>query len=161
MAKTIKYLIINLVFFSNGLFLKSNAQNFDINVLKQTNLNRNKNLDNFFINTSQIMPYVGSFTPVVMYTIGALTKNKGVQKNAIEASISVGVNALSTYIIKHSINRPRPVISYPYLTPLESRAKWSFPSGHTSNAFNIATTLSLQYKKWYYILLYYGFPYCV
>ncbi|MDE3143017.1 MAG: phosphatase PAP2 family protein [Bacteroidota bacterium] len=52
---------------------------------------------------------------------------------------------------KYLINRPRPYTSYPGLIyPYDNSEKaLSFPSGHTSLAFNTAATLSIRFHKWY------------
>jgi membrane-associated phospholipid phosphatase len=60
-------------------------------------------------------------------------------------------SAAITYILKHAINRDRPFITYPSLDPAISVSSASFPSGHTSNSFALATSLSLAYPKWYVI----------
>lgn len=39
----------------------------------------------------------------------------------------------------------------PQYTPYEYDSSPSFPSGHVSFAFTTATSLSLQYKKWYVV----------
>ena len=54
--------------------------------------------------------------------------------------------------MKYAINRPRPFESYPYeIEKLASAGSPSFPSGHTSEAFSTATSLSLAFPKWYVI----------
>ena len=62
---------------------------------------------------------------------------------------AIGINAVITFSLKYSINRTRPYITYPNINPYNLQSDPSFPSGHTSYAFATATTLSLQYKKWY------------
>jgi membrane-associated phospholipid phosphatase len=152
MAKKLKQVFITFLLFQFCILGTIQAQNFEINVLKQTNLNRNKNLDGFFTTTSDVMPYVGSGLPFAHYIYGITTKDKKAQQIAIGGIINVGINGLSTYIIKQAVNRDRPAVTYPFLTPLEPRIKYSFPSGHTSNAFNTAMYYSLKYKKWYYVV---------
>jgi membrane-associated phospholipid phosphatase len=127
-----------------------NAQNFDINVLKITNQNRNKNLDNFFVNYSNMVGVTTVGTPIVVYTIGLLKKNKSMQINGINLAVSAGINSVLTVALKNTVNRDRPGVTYPtQLSPLYPLTKHSFPSGHTSSAFNTATKLTMQYPKWY------------
>jgi membrane-associated phospholipid phosphatase len=142
------FIILILLFLCQPSF----AQNFDINTLKQTNLNRNKNLDGFFCGVSNTITYTSIGTPLIIYGSGIISKNKKLQQQGINAFISIGLTGASTYVLKHSFNRPRPVVSYPFLTPLENRTQYSFPSGHTSSAFNTATTLSMMRKKWYVVV---------
>jgi membrane-associated phospholipid phosphatase len=139
--------ILFFLFVSNICF----AQNFDINVLKQTNLNRNKNFDGFFTTWGKVSPYVSVATPLALYSIGIAKHDKKLQRQGIEQAIGITICSGATYILKHAIDRPRPGVTYPILTPLEPLTHFSFPSGHTSSAFYTATAFSLQFKKWYYI----------
>jgi membrane-associated phospholipid phosphatase len=126
------------------------AQNLDIDILKITNQQRNKNLDPFFTTYSDMVGATTIGTPIVLYTIGLLKKNKAMQTNGINMAISAGINGILTFSVKQIVNRDRPAVTYPtQLSPLYSLTKHSFPSGHTSSAFNTATTLVMQYPKWY------------
>ena len=54
--------------------------------------------------------------------------------------------------MKRIIDRPRPFITYSgYIIPRSGAGDPSFPSGHTSMSFSIATSLSISYPKWYII----------
>lgn len=54
--------------------------------------------------------------------------------------------------LKAIVRRPRPYVKYEDdLIPVTTERSFSFPSGHTSFAFSTATSLSLQYPKWYVI----------
>ena len=70
------------------------------------------------------------------------------------AMIGAGLVASSgiTYVMKRAINRPRPFVTYPDIQKLTDGGSPSFPSGHTSIAFAAATSLSLEYPKWYVIV---------
>lgn len=73
----------------------------------------------------------------------------------VTQAVTVGVTAA----LKRAINRPRP---YAALTGVDARDRhhtgddifdpYSFPSGHTSSAFAIASSLSLSYPEWYVIV---------
>lgn len=54
-------------------------------------------------------------------------------------------------IIKHLVNRPRPFITYPFIEKVTGENSPSFPSGHTSDAFTLAISLSFFFPKWYVI----------
>jgi undecaprenyl-diphosphatase len=74
------------------------------------------------------------------------------QLKAWQMAAGIGFTAVVTYGLKYSVNRKRPYETYTDIVPYESRATDpSFPSGHTSFVFSMATTLSLQYKKWYIV----------
>jgi membrane-associated phospholipid phosphatase len=126
------------------------AQNLDIDILKITNQQRNQNLDNFFVTYSDAVGFTTVGAPIALYTIGIIRKNKTMQTNGINMGISAGINAALTVAAKQIVNRNRPGVTYPtQLSPLYTLTKHSFPSGHTSSAFNTATTLCMYYPKWY------------
>ena len=74
------------------------------------------------------------------------------KEKALEMIAAAAVNMGTTLIIKYSVNRDRPFITYPDITRKTSAMTPSFPSGHTSTAFNAATSLSLAYPEWYVIV---------
>jgi membrane-associated phospholipid phosphatase len=127
------------------------AQNFDINTLKKINLSRNKKLDNLFCGISNSVSYTTIAMPLSYYTIGLIKKDKKLQQQAFVDLAAIGLNSIVTIGLKNSVNRPRPAVTYPYLSPLEGLTKHSFPSGHTSLAFCDAMNFSLCAKKWYYV----------
>ncbi|HEU4718905.1 MAG TPA: phosphatase PAP2 family protein, partial [Bacteroidia bacterium] len=53
--------------------------------------------------------------------------------------------------LKYTVNRPRPFVTYPDIIKKTKAGSKSFPSGHTSSAFALATSVSLAYPKWYVI----------
>jgi membrane-associated phospholipid phosphatase len=67
----------------------------------------------------------------------------------------IGATLLSSTIItttlKFTIDRDRPFVTYPDIQKLTGAGSPSFPSGHTSEAFATATSLSLAFPKWYVI----------
>lgn len=62
---------------------------------------------------------------------------------------AMAVSAGTTLLLKYSIDRPRPFETYSFIVKLSDAGSPSFPSGHTSNAFATATSLSLAIPKWY------------
>jgi len=55
-------------------------------------------------------------------------------------------------ILKNTVKRERPFNSYPDIQKETSGGGYSFPSGHTSDAFSLATSVTLAYPKWYVIV---------
>jgi len=66
-------------------------------------------------------------------------------------AVCIALNEGITYSTKHIVNRPRPYATYSDLDNQTTENDASFPSGHTSNAFALATSLSLNFPKWYVI----------
>ena len=90
--------------------------------------------------------------------IGALATGADTRP-ALEMTLTQGANFATTYALKRLISRPRP---YAALDDIVARDRghqgdeifdpYSFPSGHTSSAFAIATSLSLSYPEWYVVV---------
>lgn len=129
------------------------AQNWDINTLKSVNIHRDKSLDKAFDGISKSVKPLVIAAPLMSLANGFLIQKDSISKvNAINLTIAVGGNATITYITKKIVQRERPYDRYPELDPYNMEHSYSFPSGHTSNAFALATSLSMTYKKWYVVV---------
>jgi len=127
------------------------SQNIDINVLRDINLNRNKQLDGVFRGITNSAVPVAISTPIVLYGIGILTKDSVTTSKSYYIGLTVLTATVLSTALKYSINRPRPFETYPDIEKLTSGGSPSFPSGHTSDAFALATSLTIAYPKWYVI----------
>lgn len=144
-----KSLIVYFLFFiSSGI----QAQKFDYQVLKNLSQHRSPADNSFNHFISKTAPYISVGLPVVMYGIGLIDHNKQLQTQSLEIGVAVAATVVETYALKYIVNRPRPYNTYPDLTHVDSENTPSFPSGHSSAAFGLATSLSLNYPKWYVIL---------
>ena len=128
-----------------------NAQNADINILRDINVNRNTSLDpTFKIITNSAVP-ISVATPIIIYSVGLIKQDSTIKKQAIFIGETFLVSAFVTTALKHSIKRERPFDTYSDIDNATSAPGYSFPSGHTSTAFATATSLSMAYPKWYVI----------
>jgi membrane-associated phospholipid phosphatase len=134
------------------IFNSVDAQNWDIQLLRKINTNRNQSLDGTFKLISKTATPFSVGTPLALGVIGIIKKDSGLIRDAIKAGVSITVTMTLSTVLKYSINRTRPYKTYPDIEPLTTDFTPSFPSGHTSSAFSTATTLSLIYPKWYIIL---------
>ncbi|MGZ4117751.1 MAG: phosphatase PAP2 family protein, partial [Bacteroidia bacterium] len=108
-------------------------------------------LDNTFVFISNSAAPISIAAPLSVLCVGfvkhdSLVKNKGFVIGAtllVAAGISTG--------LKYTVNRPRPFVTYPDIEKRASAGSKSFPSGHTSDSFALATSLSLAFPKWYVI----------
>lgn len=89
--------------------------------------------------------------PVSLMAVGLISGNKITQKHALYIGESILINAAITTAIKNTVRRPRPFVNDPTIIPADAAGSFSFPSGHTSQAFATATSLSIAYPKWYVI----------
>lgn len=128
-----------------------NAQNIDINILRDINIDRNKNLDPTFKFVTNTAVPISISTPIIIYSVGLIKKDSSFKKQAVFLGETFLVNAFVTIALKHTIKRNRPFETYADIDQAASSLGRSFPSGHTSLAFATATSLSLAYPKWYVI----------
>lgn len=150
MGKKIRIIFLTfVVLFFNNL---SNAQNFDINLLRDINVHRGQSLDpTFKLITNSASP-ISIATPILIYSVGLINKDTDLKKKGIFIGETFLVNAFVTTALKYSINRDRPFVTYPEIEKLSSGGSGSFPSGHVSEAFGTATSLSIAFPKWYVIV---------
>lgn len=142
-----KYLVLLLLV----PILSGYSQNPDIDILRSINLNRNKNLDGFYKGITNSAVPVAFGVPVVIFGYGLIKKDSVSTHKGIYIGASVVVASGATFVLKYIVNRPRPYITYPDIENVTSEGSPSFPSGHTSAVFSMATSISLVYPKWYVI----------
>jgi len=127
------------------------SQNIDIRLLRHINIDRNKHLDGTFkLITNSVGP-VSIAAPLLVFGTGLLEKDKTLQQKGIVMGESFIVASFISISMKYAVNRPRPFVTYPEIQKVTSGGSPSFPSGHTSDAFSTATSLSIAFPKWYII----------
>ena len=135
------------------LFLSWNvtSQNWDIDLLKEINLERNKSLDpTFKFITNSVSP-ISIGAPIAVFGLGLIQKDSSLKNKGVIMVEALCVNAFTTTAFKLAFKRDRPFVTYPYLDNQADAGSYSFPSGHTSSAFAFATSMSLAFPKWYVI----------
>ena len=142
------FLIVSLLFVS----LAGTCQHADIDILKNINLNRNKNLDPTFRFISNTVTPISIATPLIIAGTGFILKDSVIKRKGFYMATSVLGAAIISTGLKYSVNRTRPFVTYPYLEKAGSGGSPSFPSGHTSSSFATATSLSIAFPKWYVIV---------
>jgi membrane-associated phospholipid phosphatase len=128
------------------------AQNTDINWLKRINVDRNKSLDPTFKFISNTVLPLTIAVPVASITNALIKKDSASKRQAIIFASSVVISSIITYSLKYTVNRKRPYITYPFIDNVTTEHDPSFPSGHTSWAFALATSVSINCPKWYVIV---------
>lgn len=128
------------------------AQNMDINLLREININRNKNWDGTAKLISKTEGAISVLTPVSVVLVSAIERDGKLFQQGINMSFALVAASARTYILKRVVNRSRPLDTYPDIDALEVEHDYSFPSGHTTSAFVTATSLSLNLRKWYVII---------
>jgi membrane-associated phospholipid phosphatase len=127
------------------------SQNLDIELLRAINSPEDLPSDGFFRFISDSEPYIMFAMPAGMATTGYFKRDNSLVRNACADLAAIALSGGITLILKYSINRDRPFVTYPDITKKSAAGSPSFPSGHTSGAFATATSVSLAYPKWYVI----------
>ena len=136
-----------------GVLANCRAQNADINILRNINGPINSTPDAMMrgVSNSVLPMMIAVPTGLLIYNrckTGSWTEKREPYVIAATLITSTAV----TFGLKYTVNRPRPFVTYPDLIQKDSHVgPYSFPSGHTSSAFALATSLSLCYQKWYVI----------
>ena len=128
------------------------SQNLDISILRSINSPETLPTDTFFRFISNSEIYVALGVPSGMAATGLLKDDEVLFRNACVIFGSAALTSGITLILKYSVDRDRPFVTYPDITKKTDVNSPSFPSGHTSSAFSTATSLSLEYPKWYIIV---------
>jgi membrane-associated phospholipid phosphatase len=144
-----KTLLILLLFMPISLF----SQNLDIEILRAINSPQALPSDGFFRVMSNSDIYVITITPIAA---GVFELTKGNDKSLHHVTSIVGATIFNLGIttgLKYVADRTRPFVTYPDIVNKSGKKcnDPSFPSGHTSTSFALATSLSLEYPKWYVI----------
>jgi undecaprenyl-diphosphatase len=145
-----KFILLILLVVPINLF----SQNIDINILKAIHNPQPLSVDPFFRTISNSDMYLVVGIPATMTIAGYIADDKKLTANGWETIKVVTTDVIITAILKCAVNRERPFNKYPeFITNKTNKniKDASFPSGHTSTAFALATSLSLEYPKWYVI----------
>jgi membrane-associated phospholipid phosphatase len=126
----------------------ASAQNLDLDILK--GINPMYPNSRYWTQTSASAFWVPGIVLFSSLGYGIFSGDSRFERNGVELLISITVGQLITEAMKVTVNRERPAERYPTEVFETSQAHGkSFPSGHTSLAFATATTLALDYKKWW------------
>jgi len=138
-------LVLLLVLFC----FKSNGQAaWDLNLLAKIN-GGPENSDRFWEAYTNSITYVTVGTPLVIGTVGVLKKDEFLKRQFVGMAGGLALNGFITVAMKYGIARPRPFVSHGDLIYKKTHAgSLSFPSGHTSSAFQWATSCVLAKPNW-------------
>lgn len=139
-------LVLLLVLFC----FKTNGQAaWDLNLLAKINGGPEKS-DRFWEGYTNSITYVTVGTPLLVGTVGAWKKDEFIKRQFVGMAGGLALNGFVTIALKYGIARPRPFAAHGDLIYKKTEAgSLSFPSGHTSSAFQWATSCVLAKPKWY------------
>ena len=129
------------------------SQNIDIEWAESINhIDAGKGFESTmkFISSSATYIEVGSVIGLGLY--GWLKEDEKVLEAGVVTGAAMFLNGVVTLTSKYGFNRKRPFEAYPDRIILRDKHSFSyspsFVSGHTSMAFNLATSLTLSFPKW-------------
>ena len=132
-----------------GTLQRASAQNNDYKWLKNITSSRNLQLEKFEKGLSFSVYPALVLHPTAFIATGLIKKDTTLIKTGLCIVTGIALNVALTYGLKYTINRERPYVKHPQIIALAIENSSSMPSGHTSGAFNLATSLTLSYPKWY------------
>jgi membrane-associated phospholipid phosphatase len=148
--------IINFLLFLSvfNIFQTQNlqSQTFDVDVLKKIHTNRNISLDNPMQIISNSIFVAVPAIPLGLFSAGLIENDKEMLGKSIQIGASSAISALTSLGIKQLIQRDRPFVEHSFFENIGKETGYSMPSVHTTFAFSTATSLSLQFPKWYVIV---------
>ena len=127
------------------------SQNIDIRILRKIDEHRMVLLDGASVAISNSVSPISIGAPIMIFGTGLIKKDQELKQKGLMAGASFLVSTVLTTSLKYAVNRARPFETYPDIQKLSSGGSPSFPSGHTSDAFSTATSLSVAFPKWYVI----------
>jgi membrane-associated phospholipid phosphatase len=142
------HLILLLFFVFAGM---AESQNADINMLRKINVHRNTKLDGTMKAITWTVPVFCPVVPLGNIGMGFYNNDKTLTRQGVVAGSSVLLALGISTGFKFAIKRKRPFVTYDDIQKETKAGPFSFPSGHTTSAFALATAYSLAYPKWYVI----------
>lgn len=125
------------------------SQKADIQLLRYLNSNHNASADPVFKTVTNSVFPIAFAVPAVVTSLHLLKKDSANKQRAIIIGSTLIISSAVTGILKYSIQRERPFVTYPDVKHITPEDSYSFPSGHTSTAFALATSVTISYPKWY------------
>ena len=128
------------------------SQNFDIRLLRSVYSPEDLPMDNLCKVASETEVFISAGVPAGLLIAGLIDDDKNMIRNAGVIAASSACSFIITNAVKYSIKRDRPYETYSDIIKKTDVNSPSFPSGHTSAAFSTATSVSLTYRKWYFVV---------
>lgn len=126
-------------------------QRFDDKALINIALERNTGETKDMLFLSNSLGYVSYGIPAALMVGGIIRHDGQMRENALYVGSSAAITLGATLLMKTIFKRRRPFVQNLKIVAVYSAGSTSFPSGHSSTSFAVATALSRAYPKWYVI----------
>jgi len=145
MKRGIAILFLSIIF--NGL----QAHNPDEAIIREVNSWNGRGVrafSSFFSTTGEVFALA---VPTGMVVYALCDDNEELFDKSISVVTGMAATIILSYGLKYVIDRKRPYNELPYIIKRDFPGSPSFPSTHAAMAFSLATSLSLEYPRWYVI----------
>jgi undecaprenyl-diphosphatase len=134
------------ILFGKRFFLRTE----DIELLRKINPDADEKTDGFFkaVSNMTALGALATGIPAILYLWGLFRGDAHWQQVGLRMGFAFAVNLGITYWVKILTRRVRPYIKYPDLNEKALENTPSFPSGHSSVAFQTATSLAIAFPCW-------------
>ena len=143
--------LLLVLFVSPVVRAQSGMQRLDERILEDLAAGRTDGQTKLWRFVSNANNYVNAGIPVGVLVDGLIRNDDRTKRNGLYMATSTAATYLLNLAIKQLVRRPRPFLTDTRLVPVYRPGEFSFPSGHTSSVFSMATSLSRAYSKWYVI----------
>ena len=128
---------------------QEDPKNLDVTLFRRINDGRSSFLDKLTNANNEAVYPVITVAPIGFLSYGLLTGNEYETDSGVLAALSEIVSYGATYSLKKIAKRERPYVTLANVHVVGSRSEdsYSLPSGHSTSAFAIATSLSFRYPK--------------
>ncbi|MFA6084845.1 phosphatase PAP2 family protein [Mucilaginibacter sp.] len=139
--------LLLLCFLSFSVILATIFYNYDKSLVIHFNQLRNPFWDLFFLNITNSAGFIAYGTSIILLLLSFLIKERAVKYKFYKIALAGVFSGLAVTLLKNGIQRVRPFQLYPAIHSLGPGGGWSYPSGHTSDAFFLAAIIWLVYPN--------------
>ena len=124
--------------------------NSDKAMLLLLNRQRSPVGDIIWLNLTNATGFIAYGTAIVALTLSIFTGNKALKTKGFAIAVAGVFSLLASTALKYIVHRPRPFNVLKTIQVLGPAGGWSYPSGHTCDAFFLAAILFLIFpnRKW-------------
>ncbi|GAA3988712.1 hypothetical protein GCM10022210_47220 [Mucilaginibacter dorajii] len=142
-----KLIFILLIILIAAVLLSSVFYRYDSNMVIYINSYRNPTMDWLFLTITNIAGTITYVVATLALLISFIKRLKPIKIQLRAIALAAALSGLLATALKHVIHRVRPQDVYLTIHDLGPGGGWSFPSGHSCDAFVLAAILSLVYPK--------------
>ena len=132
--------------------LFSQQTGWEFNLLRSLAEKRTPSGNRFHERFTKLNGTICLAVPAGIFVTALIEKDKSLRNDALFITESIVISSMMTWSLKKIVDRDRPAIRDPAFVAVINKEGPGFPSGHTSLAFSMATSLSMKYPKWYVIV---------